>query len=228
MKFKVLIAILFFSNFVFSQQSDSNKVLNFSGTADFVSRYVWRGTDFGNSVAIQPDVELSVKNFTIGAWGSSSINNLSFLETDLFTSYKIWKLKFSCWDYFFMNTDSVKNNYFEYSANKTKHDLSFETEFLLSEEIPLKFLAAYNFYGADSLHSTYLEISYKSNNSPVVLFAGFTTGNGWYGNQSGFVNLGIVVTKECKISDNYSIPFFCKLVINPQKQNLHIVAGITF
>ena len=38
--------------------------------ADIMSRYVWRGTDFGNSAAIQPGLSYSKEGFTVGAWGA--------------------------------------------------------------------------------------------------------------------------------------------------------------
>ena len=40
--------------------------------ADIMSRYVWRGTDFGNTAAIQPSLSFSSGGFTVGAWGPST------------------------------------------------------------------------------------------------------------------------------------------------------------
>lgn len=213
-----------------AQQVDTAKSKwDYSVYADVVSRYVWRGSDFGNSPAIQPGLDISYKNFTVGAWGSASFANLNIQETDLFASYEIWKFKFTCWDYFYMNMDSLRNNYFEYSSKKTGHYFSFDTEFKLSETVPLKLLISYNFYGADTLNSSYFELSYTFNKKiPLEIFAGYTPDEGWYGNGPGFVNLGITLKKECKISDEYSVPVYCKLIFNPQRENVHLVAGITF
>jgi hypothetical protein len=41
--------------------------------ADVVSRYVWRGTDFGNSASVQPTLGFSFGNFEIGALGSYAL-----------------------------------------------------------------------------------------------------------------------------------------------------------
>jgi len=41
--------------------------------ADLVSRYVWRGTDFGNSAAIQPSISYTSGSVEIGAWSSWSL-----------------------------------------------------------------------------------------------------------------------------------------------------------
>lgn len=231
MKFLLIVTILFlFTYFGYSQNNDNDSVKwDYSVSADLVSRYVWRGTDYGNSPAIQPTLELSYKNISAGAWGSFTFNSLPIQETDLYLSASIWKFKFTCWDYFFMNMDTVRNSYYQYSDNKTGHDFSMDMEFFLSEKIPLKILASYNFYGADTLHSSYFEASYKLNKKiPVELFVGYTPSKGWYGNGPGVVNAGIGMEKEIKISETFSLPFFCKLIFNPQKENIHLVAGMTF
>ena len=42
--------------------------------ADVVSRYVWRGRDYGNAAAVQPGIETTLGPVTFGAWGSWSIS----------------------------------------------------------------------------------------------------------------------------------------------------------
>ena len=58
--------------------------------ADVVSRYVWRGTDYGNAVAVQPGIETAVGPIAVGAWGSWSISpgpaDASGNECDLYAS----------------------------------------------------------------------------------------------------------------------------------------------
>ncbi len=46
-----------------------------SGGADFVSRYLWRGLDFGNSFSIQPSLALTSGGFEVGVWGSYPFTN---------------------------------------------------------------------------------------------------------------------------------------------------------
>ncbi len=229
-KIFTLLTCIYFGIPVFAQQIDSTESKwDYNVSVDIVSRYVWRGADFGNSPAFQPDLEVSYCNFTLGTWGSASFTSFNLQETDLFASFEIWKLKFTCWDYFYMNMDTVRNSYYKYSSDKTGHDLSLDTEFKLSEKIPLKLLVSYNFHGADSLHSAYFELSYLFQKKiPLEIFAGYTPDEGWYGNGPGFVNLGFAMKKECKFSDEYSVPVYCKLVFNPQRENIHLVAGITF
>lgn len=43
--------------------------------ADVVNRYVWRGTDFGNAVSVQPGMSISYGNIEVGAWSSWAITD---------------------------------------------------------------------------------------------------------------------------------------------------------
>ena len=47
-------------------EKPTSKPAELSLGADLVSRYIWRGKDFGNSPAIQPNVAFSVAGFKIG------------------------------------------------------------------------------------------------------------------------------------------------------------------
>ena len=80
-----LIFILFISLFLFqglfgqdeqalkeAEASVSDKAATLNFGADIVSRYIWRGYDFGNSPAIQPNLFFSLRGLNIGAWGSYS------------------------------------------------------------------------------------------------------------------------------------------------------------
>ena len=46
-----------------------------SGGGDFISRYLWRGLDFGNIFSIQPFVALTSGDFEISFWGSYLFTN---------------------------------------------------------------------------------------------------------------------------------------------------------
>ena len=58
----------------------------FDVSADVVSRYVWRGTELGNSPHIQPTVEYSTGGLAIGAWGSYGFAD-GYQESDLYVNY---------------------------------------------------------------------------------------------------------------------------------------------
>ena len=53
--------------------------------ADLVSRYVWRGTDFGNSASVQPYLSVGFAGVEAGAWASYPITAAGANENDLHT-----------------------------------------------------------------------------------------------------------------------------------------------
>ena len=63
---------------------DSN--ISVSTGVDYVTEYVFRGTSLGGS-SVQPYVEASVGNFTVGGWFSTGIGEDSFGSADEFDLY---------------------------------------------------------------------------------------------------------------------------------------------
>jgi len=221
--FSIVFSLLF--AYVASAQNDSSS-MQFKVNADIASRYIWRGSDYFNSPAIQPDMELVYKNkIGIGAWGSFSFANQPIQENDLFVFANIHHFSIYVYDYFYMN-QNANNHYFNYNDKKTGHTLSADLAYKISENFPLTILASYNFWGNDTLHSQYFELSYSLKKYPVQIFLGATTDNGWYGNGLGIVNTGIQFSKEIKIGEQFSIPFDIQCIVNPQKENIYLVALI--
>jgi len=76
-----IIAVLFIilaGNTLVAQTKDTSK---FNVTADFMSRYIWRGLDYGKSPSIEPTLSFTKGGFEIGAWGSYSTSG-SYYELD--------------------------------------------------------------------------------------------------------------------------------------------------
>ena len=64
------------NNSILFAQEDNVEIKNpISISCDLMSRYVWRGTDFGGSPSIQPGIEYSKAGFSIGAWGAYAISS---------------------------------------------------------------------------------------------------------------------------------------------------------
>ncbi len=220
---------------------------SFNTGVDIMSRYVWRGMNLGgSSPSIQPTLEYSAGNFTLGTWGAFSMSDgLTIQETDLYLSYTFKEMfSLTVTDYFLPDESLDKNHYFELNEDKTTHLLEAAASFDGTEKIPFTFLAAVNFWGADALnadgdkqYSTYLEFGYngKCKDLDYNAFIGFTPNNpdkekeetGFYGTSAGVVNLGITVSKEIKISDSFSLPLTTSFIINPQAENVFLVLGIS-
>ncbi|HBS87999.1 MAG: hypothetical protein A2W91_10225 [Bacteroidetes bacterium GWF2_38_335] len=227
---------------------DVKKESPFSSKVDLMSRYVWRGTDFGGSPSIQPTLAFEKNNFFVNAWGAYAVNLPGVQEADLNVGYKIKKiLTLTFTDYFFPNELTDNDGYFKYKQGETGHIFEFSVMYNGTEKLPLTVLLASNLYGADVvkndenglptddiMHSTYLEVGYKFKN--IQLFGGFNViapdldrgESGLYGDYLGFVNIGLKHEKEIKITDSFSVPFNLSLITNPQSEKIFMVAGISF
>lgn len=233
----------FYSVLSFSQEADSNP---FSMSVDLVSRYVWRGTQFGNNAPnIQPGLSYNKGNFTAGFWGSYALNQAGAQEADLYIQYAVNdKFSITLTDYFFPD-ETAHYNYFDYNADSTGHILEASIGYDGGEKVPLKVLLATNFYGADAhkinadtslgniMYSTYAELTYSFTHIDAFIGANLTNvdtdrgESGFYGNHIGIVNLGISTSKTIKITNSFSVPFTVSLITNPQAEKIFLVAGFS-
>jgi hypothetical protein len=213
--------------------------------ADLISRYIWRGTDFGNSPAIQPALELGYGGFTLGVWGSYCTNDANFQEMDLFASYTIKELvTLTVTDYFFPNGRTENNDYLNYDNDSTGHVFEGMVKFNGTDKIPVSLMIATNFAGADARtadnklqYSTYIELGYstKVGENSLDIFIGGTPTNpdqdkgesGYYGPRAGIVNLGLTVGRDIQISEKYALPVNVSLIVNPVQENIFLVFGIS-
>ena len=228
-------------------QADSSTTVNpFSVSCDLMSRYVWRGTDFGASPSIQPGITFTKGNFVAGVWGAYATNSRGTQEADLFASYTLKKhFTFTITDYFF--PDEVNTyNYFNYQDSTTGHVFEASISYSGPDKFPITLLLATNFYGADAhklkadgsqggiQYSTYAEVSYAFKYADVFMGTNLTNvdrsrgESGFYGDYLGVVNFGITTTKDIKITNDFSLPLKVLLITNPQAHSIFLVAGFSF
>jgi hypothetical protein len=243
----ILFTISFLSSFSITAQNKTEKSNPFKANVDIMSRYIWRGTDFGNSPSIQPSISYTNSNFTFGTWGAYTTNTQSLQEADIYVSYafsKLFSLTFT--DYFFPNQDSSNDKYFNYNDTSTGHVIEASVNYTFSKKIPLSLLVATNIFGADARRinndetigkkqfSTYAELNYAFKNIDVFLGSNLTNPDenigetGYYGNSIGVINIGATVTKQLKFTEIYSLPLTISLITNPQTQKIFLVAGFSF
>lgn len=197
---------------------------------DVVSRYLWRGKDFGASPAAQPGLTFGTGAFKLGAWGSVTLNDSKFQEQDLFLSYTFFdNLTVGVTDYFFPNDTIAKNGYFNYDENTTAHIFEANLKYFCGESLPLTVSANYNFYGLDKAGSGYFELGYttKIKDNKVEFFVGAASAHSIYGEKAGLVNVGVGAYKDLVFSDKFTLPLFCRFITNPQAENIHLVVGIS-
>jgi hypothetical protein len=247
--------VFFISCTIKSQDSGSDTIAgkDKSGSAvklnvgsDIMSRYIWRGTDFGDSPAVQPTLSISVSNFEAGCWSSVATNSF-YKEIDLYAKYTVKNFSLIFTDYYVTSVNgtpaSPDTRYFVYDDQKTAH--SFEGSLLYkgSEKFPLWLLGGVFFYGNDkrwgydaekdstnqTYYSSYLEAGYTFSikDSSADVFLGFTPAAGAYGNTLGVINIGVTGYRKIKITDEFELPVKASLIFNPQSSNVYFVFGIT-
>lgn len=207
-------------------------IAGFSGTAqaegfkigaDVVSSYVWRGSELGDSPAIQPNLSYTFPGLgvVIGAWGSYAVaehNDERYKEIDLYITVPVGPFSLTVTDYYFPNVgdtfdfDEDGPNTVEVSAGYTYENLSL--------------MAAVNVAGSDYDNAKYFEAGYKfydkdSYTAKAFIGAGdvYPYGEDWTSDEFAVVNTGITVTK-----DRYSASY----IYNPDTEQSHLVFMASF
>jgi hypothetical protein len=216
------------SLFIISLSSVSAQV-SVSGGADFVSRYLWRGLDFGNTFSIQPALSFSAGGFEAGFWGSYPFNNTSkgSEELDLYLSYSVSDFSIMVTDYYFPNSGLRYGLIEEPGAHTLEVGLAYGG----SESFPLSLAAFMNVYNDDD-NSVYFEVGYSTEVEEVGVdfFVGGTPGgdNAFYGSENfNLINIGITATKEFSITDSFSLPIFSSYILNPNLEVGYLIFGLS-
>jgi len=221
---KIFFFIIAFTTMAFAQDVNVG--------ADFVSRYVWRGLDIANSPSLQPSISITTSNFEVGFWGAYTLfgdkSASDEIDTWIGYSYKndLGEFSVTVLDYYFPNAGKKLGNM---KNGEGSHTL----EGMLSYSGQFSFLFGFNFYN-DPGNNIYVELGYpvESENISLNFFIGFTQGSKenphYYGAETfSFINAGVKVAKEIKITEDFALPVFSTLVINPKAEIAHLVFGIT-
>jgi len=209
--------------------------------ADLVSRYVWRGTDFGNTAAVQPGLSFSASGFTVGAWGSfdlSPTNGSAVNENDLYASYAfettVGTFSVNVTDFYFSNPG---NEFFDYDNETGAHVI----EPGLSYSGPVSLSASINAYGRDDEHEIWLEASvpFSVQDVNLSLAVGGTpndtgdpaNGNSYYGTDANtdaaITKLSVTASRSVEITDSFSLPLMASYYLNPYSERSYFIFGIS-
>ncbi len=192
--------------------------------ADLVSRYVWRGADFGESLSVQPALAVSGRGLEVGAWASYATNpaGARVNELDLWIGYtaqlgESGSLAFGATDYYFPAPDAPTLFNFE-NGGQGAHWIEPFASYTGPATFPI------TIYGSAFVHndpddSIYLEASYPVTVEDVELgfIAGASAGeSSLYGTSKfTFINLGVSASKAVPITDQFSLPLFVSYIVNP-------------
>lgn len=210
-----------------SAWTDTTHKVSVTAGFDLMSRYIWRGQDYGQSPSIQPGLSATWKGFTLGAWGAYKFGESGEQETDFYISKSFKYVTLAVWDYWtFCDTAS---NFFDYDYNTTQHILEGQVLLTGGDIIPFNLLGSYFFYGQDHSNSIYLELQFQHSFSffDLQLFTGYQVLGEYYAPAPAFVNIGCTLLKDIEITSKWSLPVTVSLIMNPYNQSLFLVAGIT-
>jgi hypothetical protein len=198
----------------------------FSAGADVVSRYIWRGTDFGQSAAVQPALAYTYKDLEVGAWGSYSLSSdgAGANENDLYISYTVRDFTLAVADYYFpapgvyhmfeFDPDSTYN-LIEVAGSYTYASFSILAAAFVSGDIDA---------AGEKRNSIYLEAAYDiALPEEVSLCVFLGAGNEMYVSNDkgdfGLVNLGCTLSKGM---------FSTSLIFNPEAETRYLVFAASF
>lgn len=218
----------------------------FSFGADIVSRYVWRGVDFGESASVQPALTFSRGGLEIGAWASYATNpgSADANEHDLWIGYSAGAFSVGITDYYFPNAthdehehdhdeheDEETIGFFDFSGDgEGAHVLEPYFSFNGTESFPVTLYVAYNAHN-DPDNSLYLNASVPFTAGDVEMSFGIGASagkSGWYG-ADGFsiIDMALGASKSIPITDKFELPVSVSYILNPTTEKSFLVFGIS-
>lgn len=226
--------ILVLSTLIPSQTVHAQGELDLGATT--VSRYLWRGIQFDNSVNFQPYMMYYTSNFEIGASSSMSLTK-DFNEIYLWAAYSVntsfINAKFYLADFYYQNEGSDFTNYNTKKRDGVAGDHFIEgyVEFT-SDDSPFKLLFSSSLWN-DPDNSMYAEVSYSKSHSNE-LESSFTLGGSlkkssswYYTDKAGIVNVSYELSKQVQITPEYALPVSVTSIFNPTGKSFFVVLAIS-
>jgi len=217
------------------------KIISLNINCDIISRWIWRGVDYGSSPTIQPYLSITTGNFEFGTYGSVTTRN-TYSDLELFAKYNYKNLSLVVTDYFFQdglplggptNTMTPNTKYFNFDNHTTGHlteaTLQYKTKNLSLQANTF----IYGWWDKDiynkQKYSTYIEAAYSiyiKDNKLDIFVGGNPFDSPIYGKRN-IINTGITGYKTLNITDKYTIPLRVTLVTNPTTEKIYLVLGIS-
>ena len=202
----------------------------FSFGADIVSRYVWRGIDFGESASVQPSLTFSSGGLEIGTWASYATNpgSAGSNEHDLWIGYSAGAFSVGITDYYFPN-GGVEFSNFD-GDGEGAHVIEPYFSFGGTDSFPVTLYAAYNAYN-DPDNSLYINASMPFAVGGMEMSFGIGASAGesaWYATESfSIIDMVLGASKSIPITDKFELPVSVSYILNPTDDKSFLVFGIS-
>ena len=202
----------------------------FSFGADIVSRYVFRGIDFGESVSIQPSLAYSSGGLEIGTWASYATNpgSADVNEHDLWIGYSAGAFSVGITDYYFPNGGVAFSDFS--GDGEGAHWIEPYASFGGTDSFPVTLYAAYMAHN-DVDNSLYLNASmpFAVGGMEMSFGIGASAGESALYLTEGFSIIDMVLgaSKSIPITDNFELPVSVSYILNPTEDKSFLVFGIS-
>ena len=170
--------------------------------ADIASRAVWRGLAAGDAPVVQPSIEYTTNNITVGTWASYSISRLDSAQTenDFYIGTTIGNVDITVTDYYYPSGT--------YLFDRDTHTF----ELMLNYSYFVDLTLATNIYNDDN-YSTYVQIA-KGIDGLTLFVGGVVSESDWYGTKEpAIIEVGASATKG-----DFSVSY----VLNPNEKKNYI------
>lgn len=164
-------------------------------------------------------------------------------EVDLTAAYTVKNFTVSVADLWW-GGQGASEKYFMFENHRTQHIFEAGLAYSLPcEKFPLSLSWCTMFAGGDhnikdngdskQAYSTYIELGYPFAVKGIDLVANLGI-SPWesqmqYGNDNFAVtNIALKAVKEIRFTDRFSLPIYTQVVWNPNKEDVHLVFGLTF
>jgi len=222
--------------------------LSVNFNADLVSRYIWRGLNVNDQPNIQPAITFKLSDLQFGFWGSYGLSHTNTTDDLHSTSHEIdsWiSYTFSIdnsvnitaivTDYYYPAAGIRMGNFNNYDDKNGSGAHTIETGVSIAgpESFPFTFSGYLNVYN-DAGSNAYFQIDYstKIDDYGLGFFVGASNGSkdnpAYYGTEKfNLINVGFKVSKQIKITENFSLPVYCSYILNPEAEISYLIFGIS-
>jgi Bacterial protein of unknown function (Gcw_chp) len=228
--------IIIISFLIIFPGAGASKAQSFTLGADLVSRYVWRGTDFGESMSLQPGLSFQSGGLEVGTWASYSVSpeGSSANEHDLWVGYTVTtrqrgSFSFGITDYYFPSPGG--KGFFSLEGNGNgAHWIEPYLAYTGPATLPLSISGSLFVYN-DPDNSVFVQMSYpmSADGVDIELSLGTVTGASAFYGTDGFrvVHTAVQVSKSIVFSERFSLPVSLTYILNPTTERTFLVFGIS-
>ncbi|HEY3370444.1 MAG TPA: hypothetical protein VGK10_06330 [Prolixibacteraceae bacterium] len=216
--------------------SVSGQKLNFEADLIVQSRHLWRGSQLGDAMAVEPSVTGSAGRFSLNIWASQTINN-SYSEIDLIPSWQFNFLAISVLDYYNPVVDET-NQFLNFQKERSRHSVELTLDNYSVEKRRFKWMIGTMVLGdpneetGNQNFSTYLEFKHRFTIFGIDIepFTGLTPFRGFYARKLAVINSGLSLEKDLDFHLPFTIPLNLSFVLNPYTSQRFVTfaTGIAF